>query len=100
MARKDKPDVEGMSEAERNEWLEGKTMSQAIEASGCFPEGTIPVVAAIPKDGSFNRCSVCRTGLTAENVAGVPVMVRTTDGVGLPSVVMVCSLECARRFDA
>ena len=95
---KRKPDLESMTPEEAAVWASGKTISEVVSAMGMTPVGRLAVVSFVPKNGNFNRCSVCRTLVTEENVIGHPMEVTVLAGDVLRCSVIVCSDRCEGRL--
>ena len=97
---KRRPDLKAMTPAEAKAWVRGKTISEVVAAMGVGPREKLAVVSWVPRNGNFNRCSICKTVVTEVNVIGHPMMVTILDGGLLHCSVLVCSEECEGRLHA
>lgn len=95
---KRKADLRKMTPEEAQAWASNRTISEVVAAMGVGPPGRLAVVSFVPKNGNFNRCSMCRTVVTEQNVIGHPMEVSVLDGQKLRCSVIVCSEGCERRL--
>lgn len=85
-----------MTSEQLAEWLQNCTLSEYLEALERVPKGHVAIVAMAPKDGKFNRCSMCGAGITKFNAIGTTVTIKVRRRV-LKCIVIVCCDECERR---
>ena len=96
--RRKRDQLRGKTFEEIAEWAKGRPLSEVIEVLVEVPSGQTVMVTMVPKNGTFNRCSVCRTAITPTNAMSRPMEVRTPKRT-LHAMVIVCSESCWRRLE-
>jgi hypothetical protein len=87
-----------MTEEQRIDWARGKPIAEVMEKMGGVPDGFAVLVAMLPKNGRFNRCSACRTALTSATMNARAMTITSPAGKDWSCMVIVCGKECGDRI--